>query len=61
MNQAYMEAVFKLLPCMIGENRWEQLGKESQGNFDKMVTTTDEAQLLLAIDCYWNVVVVSGK
>ena len=55
MNQAYLEAIFKLMPCMVGENRWEQLGKESQGDFDKMVTRTDEALLLWAIDCYWNV------
>ena len=61
MNQTYMEAIFTLLPCMIGENKWEQLGKESQGNFEKMVTTTDEALLLWAIDCYWNVVAVSEK
>jgi hypothetical protein len=61
MNQTYMEAVFKLLPCMIGENRWEKLGKESQGDFEKMVSKTDEALLLWAIDCYWNVVAVSDK
>jgi hypothetical protein len=59
MNQTYLEAVFNLLPCMIGENRWEQLGKESQGCFEVMVTKTDEALLLWALDCYWNVVAVS--
>ena len=61
MNQAYMEAIFKLLTCMIGETRWEQLGKESQGDFEKMVTRTDEALLLCALDCYWNVVALSPK
>jgi hypothetical protein len=61
MNQAYMEAVFQLLPCMIGENKWERLGKDSQGDFDAMVTKTDEALLLWAIDCYWNVVAISDK
>ena len=59
MNQPYMEAVFTLLPCMIGENRWEQLGKESQGNFDAMVTRSDEALLMWAMDCYWNVVAIN--
>jgi hypothetical protein len=56
-----MEAVFQLLPCMIGENRWGQLGKESQGKFDKMVTKTDEALLMWAIDCYWNVTAVDSR
>ena len=56
MNQCYMEAIFTLLPCMIGENKWERLGKESQGDFERMVSRTDEAMLLLALDCYWNVV-----
>jgi hypothetical protein len=59
MNQCYMDAIFACLPCMIGENRWEQLGKESQGDYEKMVTRTDEALLLWALDCYWNVVAVS--
>ena len=56
MNQCYMEAIFTLLPCMIGENKWEHLGKESQGDFERMVSRTDEALLLWALDCYWNVV-----
>ena len=61
MNQAYLEAIITLLPCMIGENKWEQLGKASQGDFDIMVTNTDEALLLWAMDCYWNVVAVGDN
>ena len=61
INQCYLDAVFTLLPCMIGENMWDRLGKESQGDFDKMVTKNDEALLLWAMDCYWNLVAVSGK
>ena len=40
MNQAYLEAIITLLPCMIGENKWDQVGKESQGKFERMVTRT---------------------
>ena len=61
MNECYLEAMFTLLPCMIGENKWEQLGQESQGDFEKMVTRTDEGLLLWALDCYWNVVTISDK
>jgi hypothetical protein len=59
MNQCYLEAIFTLLPCMIGENKWEQLGKESQGDFEHMVSRTDETLLLWALDCYWNVVALA--
>jgi hypothetical protein len=59
INEAYLEAVFNLLPHMIGVKRWEALGRESQGDFEKMVTRSDEALFMWAMDCYWNVIAVN--
>lgn len=60
INEAYMEAIFKLLPPMMGCKRFERLGRESNGDFDLMVTRSDEALLLWALDCYWNVCAMDG-
>jgi hypothetical protein len=35
------------------------VGRESQGNFERMVSRSDEALLMWAMDCYWNVVAVN--
>ena len=58
VNEAYLDAVFILLPHMIGVKNWEAMGRESQGDFEKMVSRSDEALLMWAIDCYWNRIAV---
>ena len=59
VNEAYLDAVFILLPHMIGVKQWETMGRKWQGDFEKMVTCSDEALLMWAMDCYWNVVAVN--
>ena len=59
VNKAYLDAVFILLLHMIGVKQWETMGRESKGESDQMVTRSDEALLMWAMDCYWNVVAVN--
>ena len=59
VNEAYLDAVFILLPHMMGVKHWETMGRECQGDFEKMVSRSDEALLMWAMDCYWNVVAVN--
>jgi hypothetical protein len=59
VNKAYLDAVFILLPHMIGVKQWEKVGRETQGDFEQMVSRSDEALLMWALDCYWNVVAVN--
>jgi hypothetical protein len=59
VNEAYLDAVFILLPHMIGVKHWETMGRQTRGDFEEMVSRSDEALLMWALDCYWNVVAVN--
>ena len=55
-----MEVLFKLLPQKMGCKKFEQLGRQSNGDFDLMVTKSDGALLMWALNCSWNVCAKDG-
>ena len=53
-NSAYIDAIFALMPCIIGKKEWRHHGRNADGIFSNFIKESDEVMLLWVLDCYWN-------
>jgi hypothetical protein len=55
LREKYKWVLKMLLPHVVGRQVWKNQVETGNRKPSKVATTSDEALLLVAMDCYWNV------
>jgi hypothetical protein len=61
LGEKYKWVLKMLLPHVIGRQVWKNQVETGNRKPSKVATTSDEALLLVAMDCYWNVWAAKAK